>query len=232
VWSSIVQLLTHPDTVADELRAAWADTDAITEADLASLNTRDAAIRRKQQKLTQASTVLGDETSAAPLLAELRQLGREQAALDTEREALSERIASRVSHDRLLTELEDGLPWWQAAREWQLDQLPVATRRTMLALLDITVRLYGKGHDPRYDVTAAIPLSVPHNLNDLWMEVPGPINLDFSQTHPPVSQQDATRDNRRQSTCADNTRASRYLSEPCAGPSRWRLRWTSDEEAA
>src|SRR5829696_278531 len=95
--------------------------------------------------------------------------------------------------------------------------MPVVTRRTMLALLDIRVRLCAKGHDPRYVVTAAIPLSVPHNLNDLWTEVPGPIHFDFSQTQPPVSQPDATPDNQHLSTCADSIPATLYLSGLCAG---------------
>jgi hypothetical protein len=55
-----------------------------------------------------------------------------------------------------------------------LEQVPVATRRTILTLLDVTVRLYPKAHAPRYDVTALIPLDTPHNLNDLSTEVPGP----------------------------------------------------------
>jgi hypothetical protein len=52
-----------------------------------------------------------------------------------------------------------------------------------LALLDVVVRLYPKGHEPRYDVTAAIPLDVPHSVNDLWTEIDDrPIRLDFSQS--------------------------------------------------
>ena len=122
----------------------------------------------------------------APLLAELQTLGAEQAALSKEREALSERIDTRASHERLIAELEDGLPWWQHMRQDYLERMPVATRRTILALLGVTVRLYNTRHEPRYEVTAAIPLDVPHHLNDLWTEVTNrPIHLDFSQTQPP-----------------------------------------------
>ena len=75
------------------------------------------------------------------LLAALKELGQEQQALETERAALADRVAARVSHERLNAELEDGSPWWQNIRQWQLEQMPVATRRTILTLLDITVRL-------------------------------------------------------------------------------------------
>jgi hypothetical protein len=225
LWEQVTHRLSHPDTIADELRQAWHEADALTEADLQALDRRAASVTTKQRRLTQAVARLDDEAAVAPLLAELQTLGAEQAALSKEREALRDRIDTRASHERLIAELEDGLAWWQHMRQDRLERMPVATRRTILTLLDVTVRLYPKGHEPRYDVTAAIPLDVPHHLNELWTEVTErPIRLDFSQTQPPVPQQDATPDNQHQLTYADSTPADLYLSGPCADTAGGRAR--------
>ena len=211
IWEQVTYRLTHPDMIADELRQAWHDADALTEADLQAIDRRAATVTAKQRRLAQAVAALDDEQASAPLLAELQTLGAECAALTKEREALSERIAARVSHDRLIEELETGAPWWQHMRQNYLERMPAATRRTILALLDVTVRLYSTRHEPRYEVTAAIPLDVPHHLNDLWTEVTDrPIRIDFSQTQLPVPQQDATSDTQHLLPHEDSTPATLF----------------------
>jgi hypothetical protein len=66
---------------------------------------------QKQARLAQPVATLDDNAAAAPLLAELRTLGVEQAALAKERAARAGRVAAQVSHERLIADLEAGVPW-------------------------------------------------------------------------------------------------------------------------
>jgi hypothetical protein len=53
---------------------------------------------------------------------------------------------------------------------------------------------------------------IEQTLGGLWTEGPGPIDLDFSQTQPPVPPQVAMLDSPPRSTCAGSSRLA-----PCAG---------------
>ncbi len=114
-----------------------------------------------QARLTQAAA-FDDDAVAAPLLAEPRILGAEQLALAKERTTLAGRVAARVSHERLVAELEADVPCWTHMPEYGLQRTSLSAKRTVLAALDVTVRLYPASTTPRYDVTTLKPPDRSH----------------------------------------------------------------------
>jgi hypothetical protein len=92
--------MVNAESRQEELRKAWHEADAITDSDLAAFGARGASIGRKQARLTRAVALLDDPDASGGALAELRALRAEQAALARAPEALADRVAQRVSHNR------------------------------------------------------------------------------------------------------------------------------------
>lgn len=152
VWEKVVALVTRPEVVLAELEKQREDDP--TAADLDALTSALDAVRKKQANLGRAVAVLDDAEAAAPLLAELKALGDRKRHLEAEREALRQRQARwQASQDHLLD-----LQGWVETVAANVHELTYRQKRDLLAALDVNVTLYRADHEPRYAITASIPI--------------------------------------------------------------------------
>ena len=131
--------------------------DDSTTGDLASLDQALSDTQGRQANISRRVAALDVDDVAAPLLAELANLGKQRRQLQTERSAIAAR--------------QDG---WQAARSqlgdvqsWcrdiagRLGTLTYEQKRLALEALGVQVQVWRSDHDPRYMITASIPLGDP-----------------------------------------------------------------------
>src|SRR5436305_182090 len=84
VWMRVERVLTHPEVIATELTRLRSSDP--TEGDLNAVDRGLIEIRWKLENLTQALAMFDDTEAAAPVVAEIENLRRQQRRLETERE--------------------------------------------------------------------------------------------------------------------------------------------------
>jgi site-specific DNA recombinase len=152
VWAKVEALLHRPDIIATELSRLRGDDP--TTYDLASLDRQQAATERKRSNLTKRLALFDDEADAAPVVAEIAALGAQLRALEAERAAV---LARRADWEQASARLSD-LEGWCRRVAANLGTLDYAERRLALDALGVSVKLYRRGHSPRFEITASIPL--------------------------------------------------------------------------
>ena len=152
VWARVEEILTRPDLIAGHLERMQADDP--TASDVAAVERALGEVGRKQAKLARALTMFEDEDAAAPLVAELEMLRAQQRAHEAERERFHARRAGWESGRQRIADLQ---AWCEnvAAR---LGELTYEQRRLALDALGVQVRVWKTDHDPRYVISASIPL--------------------------------------------------------------------------
>ena len=152
VWSRVKQLLSDPDLIAAE--AAKCQAADSTADNLATLKRSVAEAGRQQGNLARAIADIDDAAAAAPLVAQMQALGHRKRELEQERDSLLARHEHWQAAQKRLTDLAE---WCRTVAE-NLDALNYEQRRLALTALGVKVKLYRADHDPRYEITASIPV--------------------------------------------------------------------------
>lgn len=176
VWGEVERVLRHPDVIAREVeRRRAADP---TGADLETLDRRLREVAVRQGRLGRMAAVLDDEDAAAPLLNELRSLGRQKRELEAERHRIE--AAARAA------EAEAGrlgdLAAWCGRVAANLAALTYDQKRLVLEALDVRVLVWRSDHEPRWRVDMSLPTDVPR---------PG---FGFADDHPASAVDNPARD--------------------------------------
>lgn len=150
VWSRVTQLLTDPTLIAEEL--ARLRQEDPTEADLASVDRQRDTVGRKLANLTKRLAVVEDEMVGDLLLAEISTLTKQRRQLEDEREAIMDRRVGWEEAQHDLAVLEK----WVATVATNLEATTYEQKRTILALLNVRVRLFPADQQPRWIIEARI----------------------------------------------------------------------------
>lgn len=140
VWDHVSGILQHPDLVRKH--ADGARLEDTTTSDLATVDRTIANVEKQRSNLTRKLAFFEDDSAAAPLIAEITRLGKEQQELVGEREILLTR--QQRQHDALATldRLED---WCRTVGE-NLLTLTYAEKRLAMEELGVRVRVWGQKH--------------------------------------------------------------------------------------
>jgi site-specific DNA recombinase len=152
VWDYVTEVITQPDVVAREL-ARLREQDPSAD-DFAAIDRAMASVKRQQGNVARAIALMDDDEGTGPLVAQLEELNRRVRKLDEERTAIEQRQASWEQAQEQL----EGLEAWRQHVAKNLDTLTYDGRRRALDALGIHITLYAADHDPRYVITASIPL--------------------------------------------------------------------------
>ncbi|MDP9373493.1 MAG: recombinase family protein [Chloroflexota bacterium] len=154
VWGHIEAVLTRPEIVAAEV--ARLRQDDPTVADLSGLDRQCAAVGRKIANLTRTIAGVDDDDTRAALVGELTALGTHRRQLEEERAAV---LARRDAWHAVQGQLDSVEDWCRQVAA-NLGDLTYEQKRQALTALEVRVRLYRADHDPRYEITAALPLEI------------------------------------------------------------------------
>ena len=103
------------------------------DRDLERIETRLAAIGRKQANTARAIAALNDDAAAAPLLVELKSLAEQKAGAESEFEHMRRRIADRAGEDARVLSLAE----WCARVSTNVEKMTYEDKRLALAWLGV-----------------------------------------------------------------------------------------------
>lgn len=151
VWEHVVDVLTDPTVIERELaRMMHSDPSA---SDLSTIDRALTDIAKKQANVARAIALL-QEADAEPLVAELTQLGARKRQMEAERKSV---LGRREAWEEAQTHLKD-IQDWCTTVVGRLGELTYDQRRLALSALGVQVQVFRADHDPRYIITASIPL--------------------------------------------------------------------------
>lgn len=152
VWRRVRTILTQPEIIAAELtRLQEADP---TVTDLAAIDRQVDVVARKQSNLVKRLALIEDDDMAAVVAIEVNSLAGQKRQLKGERSMIEKRHAGwRATRDQLAS-----IETWCRRVSVNLDALAYGQKRQVLDALGVQVRLYHSNHEPRYDITASLPL--------------------------------------------------------------------------
>ncbi len=153
VWQQAVKVLTDPTVIQRELERTN-DDDASPDADLAMIDRALGQTSKSQTRLARAIALL-EEADAEPLVREMAQLGGRNRQLQAEREAVLQRQACRELARKRLWDVQE----WCAKVAAGLGNMSYQQKRLALDALGVEVRVFRADHEPRYVITAEIPLA-------------------------------------------------------------------------
>jgi len=150
VWNKVRIVLRDPNVIRAEVsRRRQEDHFA---ADLDVVLNRLADVEKRQTNLTRLLGSIEDIDAAAPLVAELRNLAMQKKELESERDMLEERRAAKQADEQRLI----GLTEWCTRVASNLEDLTYAERRDVLMALGVSVKVWRKDHQPRWEITMDI----------------------------------------------------------------------------
>ncbi len=152
VWARVEAVLTRPEVIALELQRLREDDP--TAEDLTTVDRALADIKRKQGNLSRALTMFKDQDAARPVVQQMEALSGQQLKLEAEREAIRGR---RAGWEAAMERLGDLQSWCETVAA-RLGELTYEQRRTALDALGIQARVWKADHEPRFVITASIPL--------------------------------------------------------------------------
>ncbi len=160
VWSRVATLLTQPETIRTHL-AQFRQNDP-TDSDLTAVDRAIAQVERQQANVSNAVALLEGD-ALTPLVEKLAALASQKQQLQAERGAIEQRRAGWEAAQQRLDDLEE---WCRSVAE-ELHALDYTNRRTALDALGVSVKVYHRRHEPRYEISAAIPFEPSDSvLND------------------------------------------------------------------
>lgn len=155
VWDRVSAILTQPEIVAGELERLRANDP--TSADLEAADRALAELERRQSNIARAIGLMSNPDALSTLTGELEQLSERKQQLQSEREGI--RLRRKAWSD---AESQIGnITLWCNTVAARLGELSYEEKRLALEALGVQVTLYGKEHEPRYVITANIPLEGP-----------------------------------------------------------------------
>jgi len=153
VWAHAERVITDPQAI--DLEVARMRNSEPPDHDIDAVERRIIEVERRQQRLARMIAALDDDAAAAPLLKELKDLSQQRKALDADRETV---LARRRNWAATAGQLEMLREHWHEAFAAEVAELGYDERRRALDALGIQVRVYRKEHNPRWEITANIPL--------------------------------------------------------------------------
>lgn len=153
VWSNVETLLKRPEVILAELDRLTSD-DTPVGRDIAMLDRRLRDEERRLSNLSRRVADLDDDAVATVLVDQMKVVNRTIKELQAEREKLAVRHQDWEQTRASASQLER---WVERMRETVSD-LPDEEKRLLIEALDIRVRVYRQGHDPRVIVDGAVPL--------------------------------------------------------------------------
>lgn len=153
VWARVEALLNRPEVIAEELARLQGDDP--TTFDLAAIDRQMKEAERKRGNLSKRLALFDDDESAAPVVAEINALGARIRELAKERTTV---LGRRAAWEQATARLAD-LEGWCRDVAAKVGTLDYAQRRLALDALGVSVKLYRRGHTPRFEITASIPLA-------------------------------------------------------------------------
>ncbi|MBA2451955.1 MAG: recombinase family protein [Chloroflexia bacterium] len=155
VWERVAQVLMEPGFIGREVERLKA-TDP-TSGQLEKLDRQVADVQRRQSNLMRELSMFDDPALGADIRKQINDLSQRRRELEDERSAIqSERALWEQAQANL-----DNLTLWRDTVATNLDDLSYEERRLALDALGIEVKVYRKDHDPRYEITATIPVIGP-----------------------------------------------------------------------
>jgi len=156
VWGRIEGILTRPELIAEQLsrQAGQPEASDLTGADLAAAARALADVERQRRNVARLATLVDDEDAAEPLLDQLRTLAERGRQLEAEKTGI---MRQRAIHDEARARITS-LTEWCATVAANLGDVTYAEKRLALEALGVQVQLWGANHEPRYAITAHIPL--------------------------------------------------------------------------
>ncbi len=152
VWERVESILTRPEIVARELDRLR--TDDVTAVDLAAVDRTLAQVERQLVNLTRAISKLTNADARERLVARLDQESAQKTRLLQEREGILRRREAWQAAEEQLGSLTE----WCRMVAAKLGQLTYEEKRLALEALGVQVVVYRADHDPRWEITASIPL--------------------------------------------------------------------------
>jgi site-specific DNA recombinase len=152
VWAKVAAVLNDPEVIEREVRALL--TSDPTEHDTGLVERALADVVRRQENVARRVASIDDDDVALPLMAELKQLATRRSALEAD---LATLVGRRDAWQAAMDQLEDVRTWRERVAA-NLTTLDYREKRTAIEALGVRVDIYGRDHDPRFVVTARIPL--------------------------------------------------------------------------
>ena len=152
VWGRMKKRLGDEETIAQE----WArlQTDDPTKNDLKAIDRSIAETDRQQRNLVDQLANLGS-TVARVVSEKLAALERQRESLLIERDAI---LARQRAWQEARARLGELTAWCQNVSR-KLDTLTYDEKRLALDALGVTVKVWAKGHNPRWEAQGSIPLT-------------------------------------------------------------------------
>lgn len=142
VWEFCERALRQPGRLAAALQASL----QAGLPDAALLKERLGQVQHQQNRAAAAILALDDESASAPLLAQMRLLGAEAAELQALVANAAEQQAQRAAVEQRIAHLQE---WCDEMAQTPLDY---TQKRLVLQTLGLQVRVWKKGHEPRYEI--------------------------------------------------------------------------------
>jgi site-specific DNA recombinase len=152
VWRNVSEIVMRPSVIAAEVdRRRQSDPNA---ANLVAIERRLQEATRRQTNLIRRLAAIDDEDAAALVTAEINGLAMQKQQLQEEQLAVERQQADWHATAEQLAKIEE----WCSQVATNLSTLNYDQRRALLEALNVAVRLYHSDHQPRYEITAMIPV--------------------------------------------------------------------------
>jgi site-specific DNA recombinase len=155
VWDRVNGLFTQPEVIERELERM--EKNDPTGAEAEAVERAIAGVQRKSENLARALALFDDPEAAAPVVAQIEALRSQERALRAERDQILGRRASWAAGRERIASIKT----WCRKVGARLDQMTYDQKRTALDALGVQVRVWKSSHDPRYLITAGVPLDPP-----------------------------------------------------------------------
>lgn len=154
VWRHVSEIVMQPSVIRAEVeRRRESDPNA---ANLAAIERSLQETIRRQTNLIRRLAAIDDEDAAALVTAEINSLAMQKQQLQEEQLAVERQQADWFATADQLAEIEE----WCGRVATNLPALDYEQRRALLEALNVAVRLYHSDYQPRYEITASIPVDV------------------------------------------------------------------------
>jgi site-specific DNA recombinase len=155
VWDHVNGLFTQPEVIEREIERM--EQNDPTGAEAEAVEKAISGVQRKAANLVRSLTLFDDPDAAAPVVAQLEALRGQERALVAERDHILGRRAGWAAGRQRLANIKA----WCRMVGARLDLMTYAQKRTALDALGVQVRVWKKDHEPRYLITAGVPLDPP-----------------------------------------------------------------------
>jgi site-specific DNA recombinase len=190
VWARVVDILDNPDHLNAEIERMRANDP--TELDLASIDRSLVQVRRAIEGLTKGMAAVKTDDARAILAEQLDVAAEQRRQLQEERKQVLERRQGWLDAQRRMEDVKA----WLAELRGAAEEMPYRLRRKVLVALDVRVTVHPRDHEPRWEMTASIPVDSPivgtptgsctHNADEspATMKTPGALFLRWTNRDP------------------------------------------------